>query len=63
VVCLVEKGDFVWVISVVNSASSPLPTLSLSLHSALKSDISEADIVSVRRATTLEREVESMVSG
>jgi hypothetical protein len=30
---------------------------------ALKSDISEADIVPVRRTTTLEREVESMVSG
>jgi hypothetical protein len=38
-VCLVEKGDCVEIISVVNSASSPLPTLSLSLHPVLKSDM------------------------
>ena len=37
--CLVEKGDCVEIISVANSARSPLPTLSLSLHSVLKTDM------------------------
>jgi hypothetical protein len=61
-VCHGEKEDFIRVISVVNAASPPLPTRSLSLHSVLKSDITEADIISLRRITTQKREVEFMVS-